>query len=77
MTKTIEKKMERVDREPPLADQFSFSIDQTARLTSLSRSSVLKEIKDGTLPTIRRRNRILITADQLKEYLSKEQQVAG
>ncbi len=72
-TKTAEKKMERIEREPPLADQYAFSIEQAARMSSLSRSSVIKEINDGVLPTIRRRGRVLILAEQLKNYLNKEQ----
>jgi len=72
-TKTVEKKAERILREPPLADQYAFSIEQAARMSSLSKSSVIKEINDGALPHIRRRGRILILAEQLKEYLNKEQ----
>jgi hypothetical protein len=75
-TKTAVKKADRIQREPPLADQFAFSIAQAGRMCSLSVSSVLKEIHDGNLPHIRKRGRILILADHLKDYLNKEQRAA-
>jgi excisionase family DNA binding protein len=76
-TKTAEKKIKRIEREPPMAEQYAFSVNQAARMMSLSRSSLLKEIKDGELPTIRRRGRVLILAEQLKNYLNKEQQLSA
>ncbi len=72
-TKTADKKKERIEREPPMAEQFAFSVNQAARMSSLSRSSIMCEINDGVLPHIRRRGRILILAESLKEYLTKEQ----
>jgi hypothetical protein len=68
---TPEKK-KRIDREPPLFDQLAYSINQVARLTSLSRNSVILEMQDGKLPFIKRRGRKLILADVVKKYLAEE-----
>ncbi len=75
-TTNTNKKADRIEREPPLADQYAFSINQAARMSSLSRSSILMEIHAGVLPHIRRRGRIIILADHLKAYLNEEQRAA-
>ncbi len=69
---TAQKKMKRVDREPPLESQFTYSIDQVARMTSLSRTNIAGKIKDGKIGHIKIGTRVLILKDQVEKFLANE-----
>jgi excisionase family DNA binding protein len=53
-------------------DKFAFTIGETAHLTSLSRSYLYGEIKDGKLRLTKKGSRSLVLRDDLLAYLRGE-----
>jgi excisionase family DNA binding protein len=56
---------------PPMVDgkTLMYSVDTASKLTTLSKSHLRNEIRDGRLPILRLGRRVMIPADSLNNYL--------
>ncbi|HEX5084074.1 MAG TPA: excisionase family DNA-binding protein [Blastocatellia bacterium] len=55
-------------------ERLAYSIREFAELTSLGRSTIIREINDGKLRAIKPRGRVLIPADEARRYLSGKEE---
>ena len=53
--------------------RLSYSIDEAATLTGLSRATLYRRVADGQLKTVRRGRRRLVPAKQLENFLRPEE----
>lgn len=63
--------MQNKHQMPPLSEKYLFDLDDVAYLTSLSRAEVEREIARGTLQSVKRGRRRLVTRGQLTEYIER------
>jgi excisionase family DNA binding protein len=61
----------------PFFDQFAYSIEETARITSLGRTALYEEIKAGRLKARKAGRRTIIIADELRAWLASLPQING
>jgi excisionase family DNA binding protein len=54
----------------------TYRLESVARELDISQRSVLREVKDGVLLTIRVRGRVLVLEEDLQQYLAKKRQYA-
>ena len=69
-----------IDREPVVICEIggegmqrkTYTIDEVARMLGVSRITVVRRVKDGTIPSIRIARKVLIPRDFIEELLKGE-----
>jgi excisionase family DNA binding protein len=61
----------------PFFDQFAYSIEETARITSLGRTALYEEIKAGRLKARKAGRRTVVIADDIRQWLASLPQIGG
>ncbi|HEY8163457.1 MAG TPA: helix-turn-helix domain-containing protein [Methylocystis sp.] len=61
----------------PFFDQFAYSIEETARITSLGRTAVYEEIKARPLKARKAGRRTVVIADDIRQWLASLPQING
>lgn len=59
----------------PFFDQLAYSIEETARITSLGRTALYDEIKAGRLKARKAGRRTVVAADDIRQWLASLPQV--
>jgi excisionase family DNA binding protein len=61
----------------PFFDRFAYSIEETARITSVGRTAVYEEIKAGRLRACKVGRRTVVIADDIRQWLASLPQING